>query len=149
MDLPENEPYFPPLIVLIFLLIAIIFSSMIGSLLVALFCQLAGVDLEMAFGNLNSGSSPSNRNFVRTINFTNHLMTFAVPAILVAIFFYRRRWLNVLCLDKTPSFFNVFVGTMFILASFPFAQLTFWLNQQLPIPGLGPEYGKNRRKSGQ
>lgn len=131
---PKAEPLFPPLTTLFLLLVAILLGSMTGDLIVYGVCEITGTDFQQLFQGLNPNSSPSDRNFVRALSLVKHLMTFAAPGIFVAVFLFRRKWLEALQLSHSPEWINVVGSIMFIIFSFPFAQLVYQLNRQIPLP---------------
>ncbi len=124
----------PPAVVLLLLLISILFGSLLGSGLVIGLSSAQGTDLRALMDSLDASAPLATRNFIRLANFINHLLTFSVPALAVAWFVYRRRWFRELRLDRRPWLATVGVSILFILAAFPLAQFTYWLNQQIPIP---------------
>lgn len=133
-NITEEGNLFPPGMVLILLLITAIFCSLLGNGLVYLISQFKGLDLTSVLAELSEKSPLSTRNFVRWANFISHIFTFTVPAIVVSIFLYRKKWLRFLKLDKSPILSNLLLGSLFIIAAFPIAQFTYWLNQQIPLP---------------
>lgn len=118
----------------VFLLLAILLGGMLGSLLVYLLTTIIGTDLATALDKLQSENTVSVRNLLRSANLITHVMSFAVPALVVAYFFYRKAWFKVLKLDRRPQSWNILWGTLFMLVAFPFSQFTFWLNKQIPLP---------------
>jgi uncharacterized protein len=131
---PKAEPLFPPLTTLFLLLVAVLLGSMTGDLIIYGLCEIKGVDFHQLLHGLSRDSSLSDRNFVRAANLVKHLMTFAAPAVLVAVFLYRKKWGEALRLDRVPGWVNAMGGVLFILFSFQFAQLAYWLNRQIPLP---------------
>ena len=133
-NITEEGLLFPPGIVLILLLLTALFCGLIGNGLVYLISNLQGVELSSVLENLNENSPRNTRDFVRLANLISHLSTFTLPAVIVAVFIYRKQWLSFLKLDKKPLLYNILLGSFFIIAAFPVAQFTYWLNQQLPLP---------------
>ncbi len=126
--------HFPPQTILLVLLLAVLLGGMMGSGAAFGLGQLWGVNPQQALGSLTTDSPVSLRNYVRVANLFNHLLTFTIPAIAVAWFFFRQQSLRRLRLDKRPDRINLIAGIFFIVMAFPVAQLLYWVNRQLPLP---------------
>ncbi|MEZ5042551.1 MAG: type II CAAX endopeptidase family protein [Saprospiraceae bacterium] len=123
----------PLLMVFIFLFISMVIGALLGSLLSLLMSQVWGISLT-AMQEINTQTPLSERQFFRTVNLLSHLATFTLPALITAYLFYKREWLSKLHLAKSPTLFFIFGGIIWLLLSFPFTQVSFWVNQQLPLP---------------
>lgn len=121
-------------LLLIFLLLSIIIGSLAGTLLIQLTGAAMGLDLTEVMTALNPDSPQRERDFVRLAHLITHVMTFALPSLFTVWFFYRRYTWRFLRLHLWPRVSLIFGGMLFILASFPLAQLSYWLNQRLPLP---------------
>lgn len=129
----------PPLTILFLLIVAVFFGSLVGSGFVFALSTARGIELQQLLTTLDENSSLSTRNFVRLANLISHLFTFTIPSLVVAYIFFRRRWASFLQLDRSPQSQNILLSIFFILAAFPIAQTTYWINQQLPIPEWAQE----------
>lgn len=123
----------------VFLLLAILLGGMLGSLLVYLLSTAYGVSLSIVLENLESGATAADRNFVRSVLLIRHLTSFALPALVTAYFFYRKRWITGLKLNLAPAGKDVVWGTLFIVVAFPLSQAALWLNKQIPLPAWARE----------
>lgn len=132
MPLPRIDP--APFLVLLLLIAAVLVGTVLGGLLAVGWCELQGIQLQTALSGLNEQSDRPLRDAVRVANLLNHVAAFTLPALMVAFLLYRRKWASFLKLDILPSLGLLLVGIVFVIASFPFAQVTYWLNQQLPLP---------------
>lgn len=130
----EDNGIWPWSTFFVFLLLTVLLGGMIGTLLVYLLTTTYGVDLITVLEQLSTENTASRRNFIRAANFITHTMSFAIPALVVAYFFYRKRWYKALKLDRIPKSWNAWWGTLFILVAFPLSQFAFWLNKQIPLP---------------
>ncbi|PHN07222.1 CPBP family intramembrane glutamic endopeptidase [Flavilitoribacter nigricans] len=119
----------------IFLLISVILCSLIGTLIIQLISHFKGWELATVLRELNPESSLEKRNYIRLSHLISQAFTFAIPSLLVAWFFYRRQMWRYLRLAPPPAIGLVFYGMLIILVSFPLSQFTYWLNQQIPLPG--------------
>lgn len=131
----EGDPSeVPPLTLLLLLLVAVLFGSLVGSSLVFALSSALGVELQQLLRGIDETSPVSDRNFVRLANLISHVFTFTVPVLVLAYVFFRRLWPSVLMLDRQPQSRNILLSVFFIMAAFPIAQTTYWINQQIPIP---------------
>lgn len=131
---PEGQLTDSLLLRLIFLLLSIIVCSLIGTLLIQLVGYLSGMNLAEVLTGLNPESGLAERNFVRLSHLLSQLTTFAVPALLLSWFFYRRQMWHYLRLVPLPPAILFWCGILLVICAFPLAQFFYWLNQQLPLP---------------
>lgn len=130
---PEKTPQ-PVFFTFLLLIVAVLVGSLIGNLMVLAISQAQGISLQDLLTQTDENSPLGTRNFLRTVNLVSHFMTFSLPSIALILFLYRDRALSFFKLDRSPLVKNIFYGIIFILISFPLAQFTYWLNQQLPLP---------------
>lgn len=132
----ENEPGLSNslLLKLIFLLLSIIFCSLLGMLLIQLLSQFTGMELSAIVPTLSPESSLAERNFIRWSQLINQLTSFALPVLLMSWFFYRRTIWRSLALSPPPHVVLLLFAAIIMLTAFPLTQLAYWLNQQLPLP---------------
>ena len=127
-DWVENQ--FPPLAYFLFLVMLMIMGNLLAGGAFHLWEQIGGND---------GGTGPnlktiSGRNEFRWISLLSHLFTFAIPAVLTMWFLARARWASNLRLTVFPEFRNLLFGTIFMLLSFPVAQILYWVNRQISLP---------------
>lgn len=125
---------FPPMIVLLFLAILFIMGSLLGAAAVMGYGFFKGMDLSTIMSAFSENSNLEARNFIRTVNLISHTLTFTIPALVVMIFLYRKKWVQAFRLDKSPDIKQVAMGTLFLVAALPLIQVVFYLNQQIPLP---------------
>lgn len=118
----------------IFLLVSVILCSLLGTLLIQLVSYFKGWDLASVLAGLNADSPLEQRNYIRLSHLISQTFTFALPALLVAWFFYRQRMWQYLRLSPAPAPPLIFYGVLVIMVSFPLTQFAYWLNQQIPLP---------------
>jgi membrane protease YdiL (CAAX protease family) len=128
---PGSQPVFFTFMLLI---VAVLVGSLIGNLLVLAISQAQGISLQELLTQTDENSPLPTRNFLRLVNLVSHFMTFSLPSIALIFFLYRDKALSFFKLDRTPLARNIFYSILFIFISFPLAQFTYWLNQQLPLP---------------
>lgn len=118
----------------IFLVLAVLIGAMIGTGLAAGLGAATGIQLGEITGSLGEDTSLGVRNYIRAANGISHLFTFTVPALVFAAYFYGKRYWSKLGFQSNINSKNVLLGTVFMVSSFPFIQLLYWLNKQLPLP---------------
>ncbi len=123
----------PLLMILAFLFIGMIVGTLLASLVNLLLSEIWGVSLG-AMADINADTPFSERQFFRTVNLLSHLLTFTVPGLATAYLFYKKQWWTKLAVDIPPQSFFIGAGILWLMVSFPFAQWSYWLNQQLPLP---------------
>lgn len=130
----EQEVFLTPLTTLALLTLLIFFFTLIGSGIIFLIGSLKGVDFQLAIQSLSEQSSSEDRNFIRSLLSINHLFTFIIPAVVFAVFLFRKTWTRFLKLDRIPSFQNIALGSLILLVALPLAQFSYWLNKKIPLP---------------
>ena len=126
----EASPWMMLLCLVGFMLVGLI----LGSMLVNALMRAQGLDGLSFLGNMNEDASLQQRNLARWANLFPHLFAFTGGAVAVALLFFRSSWLQKLQLQRWPSWLFIAGGILFVLAIFPVAQTSYWLNQQLPLP---------------
>ncbi len=130
---PKKTPQ-PVFFTFLLLIVAVLVGSLIGNLLVLAIAQAQGISLQELLTQTDENSPLGTRNFLRLVNLVSHFMTFSLPSIALILFLYRDKAIVFFKLDRMPIGRNVFYSILFILISFPLAQFTYWLNQQIPLP---------------
>lgn len=123
----------PLLMILAFLFIGMIVGTLLASLVNLLLSEIWGIPLS-AMTSINENTPFGERQFFRTVNLVSHILTFTVPGLATAYMFYKRKWWEQLELTRNPQSFFIGAGILWLMVSFPFAQWSYWLNQQLPLP---------------
>ena len=137
MEFPKDRLYFRdlhPVQILGFLLLAILTGWLLGNIVIYFLSLAGGWNLLQGLPSLTEQSRPADRNVVRLALLTSHLSLFIVPAILTAYLFYKNGSLQALKLERWPRLQNLFMGMMLLLLAFPLVQLSYWFNQQIPLP---------------
>ncbi|HMN88960.1 MAG TPA: type II CAAX endopeptidase family protein [Saprospiraceae bacterium] len=127
----QDNPVIPPFVVLMTLLLAVMASILLASVLTLGWARWQGVELISALQTLDETSARSARDFARIVNLLNHVATFTCSALLVAVLLARRAWGRFFSMQTWPDWRSLGLGIVFILSSFPIAQITYWLNHVL------------------
>ena len=65
---------------------------------------------------------------------TQHLGTFVLPGLLFGVIYYRPRILHGMNLGINPGLPLAFFGILFLVAAYPLVNLSFLLNEAIPLP---------------
>jgi membrane protease YdiL (CAAX protease family) len=120
-----------------FLALLFIFTLLISNAIILLIGSFVELSIEDAFVMLEQENSLGLRTYVRIILVINHLFIFIFPSVLVALFFYKKKWASYLKLNFKPfsqQRINILLASLMIIAALPLAQFTLWLNKQVPLP---------------
>lgn len=123
-----------PVYVLLSLLTAVLVCSLIGRLLAHALALSMGSSLDAWLAADKASWDEAERFGLRALNLIIHLCTFTLSSVLTIRLFYGPQWLRYFKLDLKPSLPTSAYSILFVLASFPLAQLIYWLNKQLPLP---------------
>ncbi len=131
---PEVGREQPDFLHLIFVILAMLLGLMTGSGIAAAIGFQMELPMSVFQGQVEGYETLAVRNFLRWSNLISHVLTFSVPAILVTWLMKRQRTWSYLALSRTASLRILLMVPVFIIACFPVAQLTYWLNRQIPLP---------------
>lgn len=129
---PDNDK--GDLVFYIFLILSVFLGALIGSGLALLAGSLFGIAPMEELGNVGTDPSLNQRNFLRTANGLSHLFTFTLAALAFAAYFFGRSLWKNLGFQHKLSPGNTALGILIMIVSFPFIQLLYYLNRQLPLP---------------
>lgn len=137
--LPFDEPevkkeQFPLLVKMVFLGLCFTLSAFIGMAFILLFGKIWDFDFMTILYDEATYETASGRNKIRLSLGVNHLTSFVIPPMVFCWFFYRSKWSEYLKLKQLPDSVNVMMGTLFMMAVMPVAQLAMWLNKKIPLP---------------
>jgi len=133
-DEPEFEKEPPFMVKMGFLLLCVALGGMIGALLLLGFGQIWDFDLATMLYEESTYDTAGGRNTIRGTLFINHLTTFVIPPLVFCWFFYRSKWWEYLKLNIGPDSVNIAMGSLFMFAVMPVAQLAIWINKKFPLP---------------
>ncbi len=127
-------PVFPPMVALLLLVMTALVGSLLGSGLAYAWCTAQGYDLPGLLAGFGADSLRPERDAIRIVNVFSQVCSFLLPAVFTGILLYRRQWITYFKLHTMPGWLIAAAGVGFVLVSFPFVQLTYWLNHALPLP---------------
>ncbi len=133
-DEPELEREPPFMVKIGFLLLCISLGAMVGAAIMLGLGHLWDFDLAAMLYEESTYDTASGRNKIRGTLLVNHLTTFVIPPLIFCWFFYRSNWGEYLKLKVGPDSINILVGSLFMFAVMPVAQLAMWLNKKIPLP---------------
>lgn len=129
----DSEQFSPFGLLLLLLLFMLLGSAMAGGLSYLLGMYM-GMDLTVVLQDFGVDSPERERTFIRLANLFNQLLTFTVPALVLAWLISKRDWLQFFQLQRAPKASIFGVGILYIFGVFILSLATYWLNQQLPLP---------------
>lgn len=124
---------YPALILFLLLLVSMILGMLLGSGLAVALGLAQGLNLQTIMAMEPESITAPLRTYLRQANLVSHFFTFSVSGLAVTYWAYRRKWLSVLTLDRAPRMPWWWAAPVLIFLTFPLAQATYWLNQQLPL----------------
>ncbi len=131
---PVFKKGYTPLGILAICFAFFIVGNIVGSILMLGLAAANGMDFRTILTSIDENSPIGTRNFMRATLFLNHLFSFILPAIVTAIFVYKKLWVNYLRLDKRPLLSQIFWGCIWFVVSVPLVQIVHQWNQSLKLP---------------
>ena len=133
-----DEPQFekePPFIAKMgFLFLCVMLGAMIGGAIMLGLGKIWDFDFMTMLYEESTYDTATGRNKIRTTLMVNHLTSFVIPPLIFCWFFYRSKWWEYLKLKVGPDGINIFMGSLFMFAVMPVAQLAMWINKKIPLP---------------
>lgn len=114
---------------LVLILFFCLFGTILSSLVIQSIGAFNGLDYTTVVENLQKEASNVEKNFIRFALSTSHLFRFILPAIIFGWFVYQKKWIQKAKLARLPNLKDILVGSMFIIAAFPVAQVIFAFNR--------------------
>lgn len=130
----DGGPVWHQIYPLLTLLVFILVGALLGSICTYALGKVTGIDATEVFANFTEGLTVGERNFVRASAAISHLFSFILPSLFFLWFFYKKdgwRWST---LNRPPGFLNILFGVFLLFAALPLVQVSFWVNQQIPLP---------------
>ena len=128
----EKEP--PFMVKMGFLLLSVALGAMVGALIMLGLGQLWDFDIATMLYEESTYDTASGRNKIRGTLLINHMTSFVIPPLIFCWFFYRSKWWEYLRLKVSPDAINIMMGSLFMFAVMPVAQLAMWVNKKIPLP---------------
>ena len=119
---------------LIFILVAVS-CVLLGVLLSTGLAPILGIeDLPKLLENISEDTPRETLQSVQVILAISQLFTFLIPALVFAIFYYKKNWKEKILLHRLPSADNLLWGFGLLMLTFIAMQTVYWLNKQIPLP---------------
>jgi len=129
--------YFIRLIILIGL---VLFGLLVTALLSASLLMISGLSMTDILKLSEMGMEGLSAGLIRALLATQHLFVFILPGLAFGFIFYQSRILQGFDLAKNPGWVLSFLGIIFLLASYPLVNLSFLLNEAVPLPAWAGEF---------
>ncbi len=115
--------------VLLFMGALVFLCMMLGSGIIALACNIQGIDFQDTIAGFGKEAAPDLRNFMRGALLVNHILTFLVPAMITGYVFFRQRWSSEIGIRHAPAPGALGWGVLLTAVAFPLAQVAFSANR--------------------
>src|SRR6476620_2393203 len=129
--------HFIRLLVMITLIILGLLLTALGSGAIML---MSGISLEDLMYMQKTGTSSLTPGLTRILLLAQHLFTFIVPGLAFGYLYYRRDWLKGLRLSVPPGWLLAILGIFFLVASYPLVNLSFMVNETIPLPAWALDF---------
>lgn len=136
----ENKPPLPAnndrgdLLFYPFLLFALLMGTFLGASLALGLGHLWGLEGMTALNQPGPEPDLSYRQYLRLANGLSHLCTFTLAGWAFARYFWGADYGQQLGFRQPIRLHNAVLGVLLMASSFPFIQLLYYLNRQLPLP---------------
>lgn len=127
----RSYDYFIRLMIMIGLAL---FGMLATALVSAGFLMVSGMSMEEIMKLSETGMQDLSAGMIRALLATQHLFVFILPALAFGFIFFQSRILKGLDLAKKPGWLLSLLGVLFLLAAYPLVNLSFMLNEAIPLP---------------
>jgi membrane protease YdiL (CAAX protease family) len=93
-----------------------------------------GIDMQAFLNTMMSGEGEFPLSLLRGMLWVQSIVAFILPALVFAIVFYRKKWLQYFALSRAPSLIIILTAIIALFAAYPLVQLSFELNSALTLP---------------
>ena len=129
--------YFIRLIVLIGLLV---FGMVATAIVSAAILFSSGMSLTDIMKISETGMEELSAGLIRALLATQHIFVFILPGLAFGFIFFRSQLFKGLDLAKAPSWYLSFLGIIFLIAAYPLVNLSFLLNEAIPLPAWAGDF---------
>ncbi len=136
--------YFIRLIVLIGLAL---FGMLVTALVSAGLLMLSGMSMTDILRLSEMGMEGLSAGMIRALLATQHLFVFILPALSFGFIFFQSRIIQGFDLTKNPGWGLSFLGIIFLLAAYPLVNLSFMLNEAIPLPAWAGDFENQAEKT--
>jgi membrane protease YdiL (CAAX protease family) len=112
----------------------IIAGLILTTLLSGLLLILDGYSLQEIQEMGQYGGVSLSTSVTRILLICQHLLIFILPALIAGFIFYRSKIWNGLLLNQSPGWNLTLLSLFFLLAGYPLVNLSFMVNETLPLP---------------
>ena len=123
--------HFPRLLVILGLIIG---GMLLTAFVSILFLFLAGIPVTDMMSMNKGGMENMSSAVVRILIAIQHVCLFILPAIIFGLVYYRRLFFRGFNLNVGPGWTLATLGIFFLMAAYPLVNLSFHLNDAMPLP---------------
>lgn len=117
------------------------FIGMLGTAAVsAAILMMNGMSLTDMLNISQTGMEGMTGGMVRGLLAAQHLCVFIFPSLVFGFIFYRSKLFSGFDLTRTPGLALCFLGILFLIVSYPLVNLSFLLNEALPLPSWAGDF---------
>jgi membrane protease YdiL (CAAX protease family) len=128
--------HFPRLLVILGLVIG---GMLLTALVSIFFLFIAGIPVADMMNINKEGMEHMSSAVVRILIAIQHICLFILPALVFGLVYYRRLFFRGFNLNVNPGWTLATLGIFFLLAAYPLVNLSFHLNDAMPLPAWAGE----------
>ena len=130
MTLTRYDHFKRLLVMISFIIVGLVITAL-ASIIIALMSGMSMADLQNLQQNGMSDLTPTATRFLLL---AQHLFSFILPGVAFALLFYGKKWMYGLDMSTSPGWLGALLGILFMLASYPLVNLSFMVNEVIPMP---------------
>ncbi len=115
------------------LIVAALGGALLGVIAIIVIGAAVGLQADQLF-EIGPAVDLGQRNLLRIANGVSHLFTFTIGPLVFAYFFFQKNIRRSIGLQHSVNGTQGILAVLIMIASFPFVQLSYWINRQLPLP---------------
>ncbi|HZV71859.1 MAG TPA: type II CAAX endopeptidase family protein [Saprospiraceae bacterium] len=129
--------YFLRLVVFIGL---VLFGMLVTALVSALILMSSGISMADIMKMSEEGMDSLSAGLIRALLAAQHLFVFILPGLAFGFIFFRSKILQGFQISKSPGIMYAVLGILFLIASYPLVNLSFMLNEAMPLPAWAADF---------
>jgi len=126
------------LVMITFIILGLVLTA-IGSAGIML---LSGIGWDQLMDLQKNGTGALSPGLTRVLLLAQHIFTFILPGVAFGFLYFKRDWLKGLRLAVSPGWTLAALGIFFLLASYPLVNLSFMVNETIPLPNWALDFEK-------
>lgn len=132
-----GDNHFLKLVVMVGLALAGMILTAVASGIILL---ISGMEVRDLLVMSEKGMEGMSAGLIRSLLAVQHLMMFIVPSVLFGLLFIGKKLLHGFDLAITPGIKSAVLGILFLMAAYPLVNLSFMLNEAMPLPSWAGDF---------